>query len=73
MHIKFEGVKGYATYGNAAKRGNDIAEAVAKHDKNGARFVVIALPNGRYAPCFMVYGDKRPEYYMHQTNVCLAN
>ena len=71
-HIKFEGVKGYATYANAEKRGQQIADARKDIDY---RWVVICLPNGRFAPMVLLNNNipGGPGMFIHEVNVCLAN
>lgn len=54
--ITFEGVKGYATYANAAKRGEEIATslitAIADSPKSYFTWFVVAMPTGRFLPVF---------------------
>lgn len=70
MQLKFEAVKGYATYANAQKRGEEIE---AKNPDLQYRWVVIALPSGRFTP--MVIGNDKtgPQFFLGEVNVCIAN
>lgn len=69
MHLKFEGVKGYATYAAAQRRG----EAVEARYGDATRWVVIALPNGRFTP-MVVYNDQiNVGCLIGELNVCVAN
>lgn len=56
--ITFEGVKGYATYANAAKRGEEVAAdlnaAIANERKAFFNWMVVAMPTGRFLPVFAV-------------------
>lgn len=71
MQFKFENVKGYATYENAVKRGIELVEKNRSLDFN---WVVIALPNGRFAPlvmCGKIPGG--PGNFIGEANVCVTN
>lgn len=72
MHVKFENVKGYATYANAQKRGEEIA---AKNSDLSYRWLVIALPNGRFTPCIVLNNNipGGPGNFVHEVNVCVVN
>lgn len=72
VHAKFENVKGYATYENAAKRG---AEVAAKRADINYRWVVIALPNGRFTPCVICNNNVPggPGNFIGEVNVCIIN
>ena len=72
MHAKFENVKGYATYANAQKRGEEVA---AKRSDINYRWVVIALPNGRFAPMAIINNNVPggPGPFLGEVNFCLAN
>lgn len=57
--LTFEGVKGYATYANAEKRGKEIADKldafIAPVQVNGKFYytwMVVAMPTGRFLPVF---------------------
>ncbi len=70
-HLKFENVKGYATYANAQKKGEEIA---AELSWISYRWVVIALPNGRFAPMAIINNNVPggPGPFLHY-NICTAN
>lgn len=69
---KFENVKGYATYANAQKRGEQIAAARSDIDY---RWVVIALPSGRFTPMVILNNNVPggPGMFLGEVNVCLTN
>jgi hypothetical protein len=71
-HVKFENVRGYATYENAAKRGQAIADARPDLDY---RWVVIALPNGRFTPMVVCNNNVPggPGNFIGEVNVCIIN
>lgn len=71
-HLQFENVKGYATYANAMKRGQEIADARKDVDY---RWVVIALPNGRFTPMVLLNNSipGGPGMFLNEVNVCMAN
>lgn len=77
QHLTFEGVHGYATYDNAKKRGEEIAAARvnSENDKAHYRWVVIALPSGRFAPMVIVNNTVPggPGLFLGERNVCIAN
>jgi len=70
--VKFEQVRGYATYAKAQARGEEIA---ARRPDIAYRWVVIALPTGRFAPMVIVntgiHGGPGP--FLGELNCCLAN
>lgn len=72
MQVKFENVKGYATYANAQKRGEELE---AKCSGVSYRWAVIALPNGRFAPLVILNNNVPggPGMFLGEINVCLAN
>lgn len=75
-HLKFENVKGYATYENAQKRGEAVAEARKAMDPRAYyHWVVIALPNGRFAPMAIINGTVPggPGAFLGEVNLCMAN
>lgn len=71
-HLKFENVRGYATYAAAQKRGEEVAAARA--DVN-YRWVVIALPSGRYTPMVIINNNVPggPGMFLGERNLCMAN
>lgn len=79
MHGKFADfseVKGYATYERAHKRGLEVQEKFKNYYEQAAyRWLVIALPNGRFAPCIVINNNipGGPGLFMSLTNVCLVN
>lgn len=70
-HLKFENVKGYATYAAAQKRG----EEVAKKRNVDYRWVVIALPSGRFTPMAIINNSipGGPGMFLGERNFCMAN
>ena len=72
QYAAFEGVEGYKTYENAKKRGDEVA---CEFDHVSFRWVVICLPNGRYAPMIIlnqnVHGG--PGMFLGHRNGCLCN
>jgi hypothetical protein len=72
MHVQFENVKGYATYAAAQKRGQEV-EAARKDVEY--RWVVIALPSGRFAPLVILNNSipGGPGMFLGERNVCMAN
>jgi hypothetical protein len=72
-HIKFENVKGYATYEAAQKRGQEVADRVG----NAAdyRWVVIALPTGRFTPMVICNNTVPggPGMFLGERNLCITN
>lgn len=72
QHLKFENVRGYATYAAAQKRGEEVA--AARSDVN-YRWVVIALPNGRFTPMVIVNNSVPggPGMFLGERNLCMAN
>ena len=72
MHVKFENVFGYATYAAAQKRGEEVE--AARKDLS-YRWVVIALPNGRFTPMVIVNNNVPggPGNFIGERNVCMAN
>jgi hypothetical protein len=71
-HLTFEGVKGYATYETARKRGEEVAAARGNVDY---RWVVIALPSGRFAPMVIINNNvpSGPGIFLGERNLCMAN
>ena len=69
-HLSFEAVKGYATYANAQKRGEEVA---AKFSDLDYRWVVIALPSGRYTPMVICNDKINPGWFIGMANICIAN
>lgn len=72
MQLKFENVKGYATYAAAQKRGEEVE--AARKDIN-FRWVIIALPSGRFAPMVVLNNSVPggPGMFLGERNLCLAN
>lgn len=72
MHAKFENVRGYATYEAARKRGEEVE--AARPDVS-YRWVVIALPTGRFAPMVVVNSGvpSGPGMFIGERNVCIVN
>jgi hypothetical protein len=72
MQVTFENVKGYATYEAAQKRGEEVQ--VARSDVE-YRWVVMALPNGRFAPLVIVNNNVPggPGLFLGERNVCITN
>jgi hypothetical protein len=73
MHlVEFAGVEGYKTRENAVKRGEEIA---ATRTDVECRWVVIALPNGRFAPLVVLNNSVPggPGMFLGERNVCLVN
>jgi hypothetical protein len=72
MHTKFENVKGYATYAAAQKRGEEVA---AKLKGIEYRWVVIALPSGRFTPMALINNNVPggPGPFLGERNFCCAN
>lgn len=78
MQITYDNVKGYATYANAQKRGAEVASRLEQYCGKGnewwVRWLVVALPNGRFAPAFnvsQVPGGPGP--LLSEVNVCTFN
>lgn len=71
-YASFQNVEGYKTYANAAKRGEEVAAARSDLDY---RWVVIALPNGRFAPMVILNNGVQggPGRFLGERNLCLAN
>lgn len=71
-HLTFSEVKGYATYAAAQKRGEELATKCAGVDY---RWVVIALPSGRFTPMILINNSipGGPGMFLGERNVCLAN
>lgn len=75
-HLTFENVKGYATYENARKRGEQVAAARSAMDPRAYyHWVVIALPTGRFAPMVIVNNTVPggPGAFLGEPNLCMAN
>jgi hypothetical protein len=68
----FDEVKGYATRERAVKRGEEVAGALSDLS---FQWVVVALPNGRFAPCVVVNSTVPggPGRFLGLRNVCLVN
>lgn len=79
MQIKFDGVKGYKTYSNAQKRGEEIAVAaknwVGERYAHEVRWCVVALETGRFLPVFLIGASGRvnPGWFVHQVNIGVMN
>lgn len=71
-HLTFENVKGYATYEAARKRGEEVAAARSTTEY---RWVVIALPSGRFAPMVIINNSvpSGPGMFLGERNLCMAN
>jgi hypothetical protein len=71
-HITFDGVKGYATYAAAVKRGEEVAAQRASVDY---RWLVIALPTGRFVPMAIINSQVQggPGMFIGERNFCMAN
>lgn len=71
-HLTFKDVKGYATYAAAQKRGEEVAMA---HSGTEYRWVVIALPSGRYTPMVIINNNVQggPGEFLGERNLCMAN
>jgi hypothetical protein len=72
MHLQFERVKGYKSYGDAVKRGMEVKAARPDLDY---RWVVIALPSGRFTPMVICNNNipGGPGNFLGERNVCIAN
>jgi hypothetical protein len=72
MHCKFEEVKGYATYAAAQKRGEEVEATRSGVDY---RWVVIALPNGRFTPMVVCNNNVPggPGMFLGERNLCITN
>ena len=76
--ITFDGVKGYATYANAEKRGKEVAE-LAKNwagptHEHTVKWLVVAKADGRFVPAFNVNNfPGGPGVFLGLTNVCVFN
>ena len=72
MQCTFDGVKGYATYAAAVKRGEEVA---AQRSEVDYRWVVIALPTGRFAPMAIINSKvpTGPGMFIGERNFCMAN
>jgi hypothetical protein len=68
--VAFDGVKGYKTYENAVKRGQEIS---SKYGDVGYRWVVISLPNGRFTPCVIANERTQPCWFASEKNICIVN
>lgn len=76
QHLKFENVKGYKTYEAAQKRGEEVAAARAAMDPRAHyRWVVIALPSGRFTPMAIINNTVPggPGAFLGERNFCMAN
>lgn len=65
--------KGYATYAAAQKRGEEVAARIG--DAANYRWVVIALPTGRFAPMAIINNNVPggPGLFLGERNLCMAN
>jgi hypothetical protein len=72
FRLRFEEVKGYATYAAAIKRGEEVAST---HQDINYRWVVIALPTGRFAPMAILNNNVPggPGPFLGERNFCMAN
>lgn len=72
MHVKFERVHGYKTYEMAMRRGQKIE---ADRPDLDYRWVVIALPSGRFTPMVVVNNNipGGPGSFLSEVNVCTIN
>ena len=73
MQAKFDKVVGYATYEKAQARGQQVADRIGS--AADYRWVVIALPNGRFAPMAVVNQivPGGPGLFLGETNFCICN
>jgi hypothetical protein len=76
--ITFEGVKGYANYANAEKRGEAVAASLANAIKDQPkcyfRWMVVAMPTGRFLPVFSCNNlPGGPGMLLGEANVGLIN
>jgi len=69
--LAFE-VAGYATYAAAERRGLEVAAARPDLDY---RWVVIALPSGRFTPLVIINHNLPggPGMFLGERNLCMAN
>lgn len=77
-YVQFENVKGYATRDAAVKRGMEVQnKRQATMDREGwsYRWVVIALPSGRFAPMVIVNNTipTGPGMFLGERNLCMSN
>lgn len=72
QHLTFERVRGYSTYERARRRGEEVAAARPDVDY---RWVVIALPNGRFTPMAIISDSVPggPGMFLGENNFCMAN
>jgi hypothetical protein len=70
---QFENVKGYASYANAQKRGEQVAARMPSDVSY--RWVVIALPSGRFTPMVVCNNQVPggPGLFLGDANVCIIN
>lgn len=78
MQIKFDAVPGYATYGFAKRRGEQVAINAASYagPKLGhtVRWLVMAREDGRFVVAFNVNNfPGGPGFFLGLTNVCVFN
>jgi len=76
--LTFDGVKGYATYERAAKRGKEVETKAINYagilKEHTVRWCVIAKADGRFVPAFNVNSfPGGPGFFLDQTNVCCFN
>lgn len=74
---QFENVKGYATYAAAQKRGEEVEakRAFLKDEGRDYRWVVIALPSGRFTPMAIINNTVPggPGMFLGERNLCMIN
>lgn len=65
--------KGYKTYEAAQKRGEEVAARVG--NEANYRWVVMALPNGRFAPLAVINNSVPggPGMFLGERNFCMTN
>jgi len=71
-YISFDEVRGYRSYKLAHKRGLEVAAA---RPNLSYRWVVIALPSGRFAPMVIINNELPggPGQFLGELNLCMAN
>lgn len=73
--IDFEGVKGFASYEIAKKKGEavaaEVAEIVGQKDAYRVRWMIIALESGRFVPAFRCCDVVQPGYFLGRPNICM--
>jgi len=70
--LNFAGVTGYKTYEAAFRRGSEVA---SKRMQVDYRWVVIALPSGRFTPMALLNSTipGGPGMFIGERNFCVAN